>query len=106
MDPITHEHNEWRKEEQFRLALSDALVCEKFVAALRTARSRYDVAALEQKIDAWSAQISDAVSADPHRTFSVEEHQAALQLLRTAPSRRAAFVDQWLETTRCPVEWP
>lgn len=61
---------------------------------------------LQERLDAWSAQIADAVADDPHRTFTTEAHQAAVRELRDFYATRAAFVDEWLAVGgRCPVTW-
>jgi spore coat protein CotH len=105
-DPITQEHPDWGKEPQFRLVLDDPQWCSAYEDALRRARQAYDVAALEQRIDAWASQIAVAVSEDPHKEFSLAEHQASLDALRTFPRRRAAFVDAWLARGgHCPPRW-
>lgn len=106
MDPITHEHDEWKREEQFKAVLSDPKWCERFVTELRAARDAYDVADLESKIDTWSEQIEGSIQTEPHPVFTPEEHETALAQLRTFPARRAAFIDEWLESNHCPVMWP
>lgn len=106
-DPITYEHPEWRRERAYELVLSDPHHCQAFVAALERARAAYDVAALESKIDQWSAQIAAAVTADPNRQYTIADHEAALTAMRSFPRRRAEFVDAWLAAGgHCPPTWP
>lgn len=104
-DPITYEHEEWLREPQYEMVLSDSVWCGRFVEALRRARSAYDAALFQSKIDEWIAQIGDAISDDPNKTFDMAEHREALEALRQFPGRRAAFVDAWLTSDHCPPEW-
>ena len=106
-DPITYEHDEWLREVQYRVVLSDTAWCQAYEAAMAQARAAYDVNLLVSKMDAWSAQIADAVAQDPNKTFTLQEHQDALDALRTFPGRRAAVVDSWLaQSGHCPPTWP
>jgi len=106
-DPITYEHPEWLRETQYRIALSDPYWCAAFVEAVALARDAYEVGLMQGKLDAWSAQIADALAEDPHKTFSLEEHIAALAAMRDFFSAREAFVDDWLAAgDHCPPSWP
>jgi hypothetical protein len=107
-DPITYEHPGWLREPHLEIVLSDPLWCEQYVAALVEAREAYDVALLEDRLDAWAAQIAQAVADDPHKTFGQAEHDAALEALRLFFAKRAAFVDGWIDgpAASCPPTWP
>jgi hypothetical protein len=106
-DPITYQHPDWLREAQYRVALSDPTWCEQFVAAVAAARAAYDVPAMQARLDAWSAQIAEAVAADPHKTFTNAEHDAAVAAMREFFATRAAFVDGWLAAGgHCPPLWP
>jgi hypothetical protein len=106
-DPITYEHPGWLREAQYRIALSDPAWCAAFVAALEDARVAYDVPLMQARVEAWSAQIADAVADDTHRTFTLDEHDSAVVALGAFFATRAAFVDAWLaDGGHCPVVWP
>jgi hypothetical protein len=106
-DPITWAHTWWGKEPMVMTALADPATCEAFVEALRRARVAYDVPTLLHDLDRWAAQIRDAVAADPHRPWTLEQHEAAVAALREAIVARAAFVDDWLaDGGHCPAVWP
>ncbi len=105
-DPITYEHWEWLREEPYRIILEDETWCATYQNAVAAAYSFYDVQRLEERVDAWSAQIRTAVEEDPTRTFTLEEHAAALERMRSFPSRRKAFVENWLTEDHCPPRWP
>jgi hypothetical protein len=106
-DPITYQHPEWLREAQYQVALSDPSWCEAFVDGVSAARAAYDVPAMQGRLDAWSAQIADAVAEDPHKTFSTGEHDAAVAAMRAFFQARADFVDEWLAAGgHCPPAWP
>ena len=68
----------------------------RYIEALRTQLGRWDVARLHGWIDAWEVQIADAAAQDPHRMFSVEDHQAAIAATRQVVVDRPAFVAKFL----------
>jgi hypothetical protein len=106
-DPITWAHTWWGKEPMVMTALADPDTCAAFIEALRRARAAYDVPTLLHDLDRWAGQIHDALAADPHRPWTMEEHDAAVAALGEAITARAAFVDAWLaEGGRCPAAWP
>ncbi len=105
-DPITYEHNEWRKEALMQRVLADATWCQRFVDELILARAAYSPDALNAQVDAWSAQIAQALADDPNKTFTTAEHQASVASLKAFFAQRAAFVDQWLQDgADCPANW-
>jgi hypothetical protein len=59
---------------------------------------RYDVAQFQGWLDQWSAQIRDAVAADPHKPASTTTgvFDAAVALARRGAQARADFVSKWL----------
>jgi hypothetical protein len=68
----------------------------KYVAAMRDARAHYDEDALEQRITAWNDQIADAVAEDPHRPFTVPDHELAISRMAAYIPAHQAYIDQWL----------
>lgn len=104
-DPLVYEHDEWLKEDLFKLVLDDPAWCQRFVDELVLARAAYVPAALEAQVDAWSAQIAQSVADDTNKTFTTAEHQASVASLRSFFAQRAAVVDQWLLTNHCPPNW-
>jgi hypothetical protein len=76
----------------------------RYVAAVRRALAGYDVAALEARVDAWSAQIATAAAEDPTRPFTVEEHKEAVANQRAYFARRAAAVRAWLDAQPAPPQ--
>lgn len=51
-------------------------------------------------IDAWEAQIADALEADPHRSIGWEEHEDAIVRMRAWVRARHAFVASWVACQR------
>lgn len=103
-DPITYEHPGWLKEDLMKKVLSDPAWCGRFVEELTKARAAYSPAALSARADAWSAQIAAALADDPHKPFSVADHEAAVSAMKAFFTARAAFIDQWLGAgSHCPA---
>jgi hypothetical protein len=67
-----------------------------FVAAIAEMFDRYDVAALQGWIDAWSAQIAPAVSRDAHLPFTPATHDLAVAAMRAEVAQRAAYLADFL----------
>ena len=63
---------------------------------VRQQLARWDVARLQGWIDAWSAQITDAVEQDPHRRHSMEDHREAIAAMRQEVVDRAAYMAKFL----------
>jgi hypothetical protein len=102
-DPFTYQNTAWGRETLYRTALSDPATCNRFLDELRHARAAYDVRALSNEVDNWAAQIADAVARDPHKTFSNDDHLAGIATLKAEMAQRAAFIDTWLGSAKCPV---
>jgi hypothetical protein len=82
--------------QHYLIVMTDPNWRGRYIAALRTLLARWDTARLQGWIDAWSAQIADAVAQDPHRLPSVEEHNRAIQAMRQVVVDRAAYVAKFL----------
>ncbi len=105
-DPITYEHNGWRKEQLFMTVLANRAWCERYVDEVALARAAYDVDEISGQLERWSEQIAEAVADDPNKPFSTSDHEDAIADLRRFLSDRAAFVDEWLaEDGHCPARW-
>jgi hypothetical protein len=59
-----------------------------------------DPDALLPELDAWQAQIDDALLEDPHRTIGWEEHLDAVDRLRAWVTERRAYLDSWVACER------
>ena len=105
-DPITYEHSGWRKEELVEIVLADPEWCARFVEELEISRAAFVPEDLIAQVDAWDAQIIDALTADPNKTFSNDRHTAAVNHLKAFFGERADIVDAWLaDGGHCPAQW-
>jgi len=80
----------------YLLVMHDGVEIQRYVDALAVARSKFDVGALQARLDTWAAQIADAAAADPHRPFSIETHLWGLARMRNYIEERAEYIDAWL----------
>ncbi len=105
-DPITYEHPGWRKEALVQTVLADPAWCERFVEELVLARAAYVPETMAAQVDAWSAQIEDAVADDARKPFTTADHAASVAHLKDFLAERATFVDGWLARGgHCPARW-
>jgi hypothetical protein len=93
--PPRRQRNE-RYWHHYLLVMLDPTAIEGYVQALGVARSHYDATALQDRLDAWAAQIADAAAEDPHRPFTLETHARALTRMREYIAARATYLDAWL----------
>lgn len=106
-DPFTYENPDWQREPLMQTVLSDAIWCNRFVEELTHARDAYDVALMTNQIDAWAVQVAEAVSTDPNKPFTNQDHLEGIAAMKASLPQRLAYVNSWLQTVRCPVtRWP
>ncbi len=87
----------WERDwHHFLIVMADPGGLARYVAALADARGRLDVDAAQGELDAWRAQIADAVADDPHRGYGLDAHALAIDFSRAYVSERAASIDAWL----------
>ena len=82
--------------QHYLIVMGDPTWRANYLAAVRALLSRWDVARVQGWIDAWSAQIADAVAQDPHRVHSVEDHREAIAKMRQEVVDRPAYVTRFL----------
>ncbi|MDP2304941.1 MAG: CotH kinase family protein [Pseudomonadota bacterium] len=105
-DPILYEHSGWQKEALVERVLSDRAWCERFVEELVLSRAAYSPEDMQGRLDAWEAQIAEAVEDDPNKVGSMADHEAAVAELRAFFVERAAYVDDWLASgDHCPARF-
>jgi hypothetical protein len=80
----------------YLLTMNDRSGFDRFVAALADVRGRYDAGRVQADLDAWAVQIHDSVDADPHKWFTMERHQHAIDKSRAYAHDRAVAIDAWL----------
>ncbi|HVZ86263.1 MAG TPA: CotH kinase family protein [Polyangia bacterium] len=82
--------------QHYLIVMNDPTWRANYIAEIRAMLPRYDVAKIQSWIDAWSAQIADAVAADPHKAVTVTDHVTAIKDMRQEVSARGAFVQKFL----------
>ena len=82
--------------QHYLIVMADPTGRAKYVDALRKQLARWDVARLQAWIDAWDAQITDAVTQDPHRLHSMEDHREAIAAMRQEVVDRADAIARFL----------
>ncbi|MGC4067651.1 MAG: CotH kinase family protein [Polyangiaceae bacterium] len=102
-DPFTYENSAWKREPLLQTVLASERYCSQFVSELRSARQAYDPVLMTSELDAWAAQIDDALRDDPNKPYSYEDHLAAIATVKSFMSQRVAFIDGWLAKATCPV---
>lgn len=88
----------WGYPQHFAGLTADPEWRPRYIDAVATMRAGYDVAELLDRVERWSAQIAEAVEEDPNRTFTMEDHERAVQLLKDFLPQRAAWLDAWVES--------
>jgi len=87
----------WERDwHHYILAMNDPRGVAQYADALASARSRYDVAALQERVDLWSEQIAAAVAEDPRKPFGDADHLLAVSRMRDYVAGRADYMDSWL----------
>jgi len=85
------------KAPQWHVVMAQQANRDQFVASLHKAREAYDPEDMQARVDAWSAQIADAVAKDSNKPFPTEKHVERVGLLRAFIKERTDFVDQWFD---------
>ncbi|HXT96197.1 MAG TPA: CotH kinase family protein [Polyangia bacterium] len=82
--------------QHYLIVMNDPTWRANYVAEIRALLPRWNVAQIQSWVDAWSAQIADAVAADPHKAVTVAAHVHGVAGMRQEVSDRAAFVQKFL----------
>jgi hypothetical protein len=93
------------KHPAFATILADPAGRARWQGALERALAAYDPGRFEARVDAWAAQIADAVAEDPSKPFSTEWHRRKVEVLRAYLAGRADFVRAWLACARAGEAW-
>jgi hypothetical protein len=93
---IPPRHDPIGPAQHYMIVMKDPTWRGHYVDAIRTLLPRWDIAKLQGWIDAWSAQIADAVNADPHKAVTGDEHVRAIAGMRSVVADRAAYLTRFL----------
>ncbi len=85
--------------DQYRTAMNDATLRGQYMSAVATQLGNFDVSQIQTWLDQWSAQVRDAVAADPHKPSSTTtaDFDNAIAQARQGVQTRADFVRKWLD---------
>ena len=87
----------WERDwMHYLMTVNDPVWQERYVDALARALARFDVAALQERVDRWSEQIRQAADRDPHRPFAMADHDRVVGLTRQYIAERGAYLEAWL----------
>jgi hypothetical protein len=97
-DPYVYlKPNDWGRPF-YAIATADPEWFQKYIEKLAYVLEHgYKVDVLQARMDAWGAQIADAVAEDPNKPFSNTDHINGFKAQRSYIAKRAAFVKTWLE---------
>jgi hypothetical protein len=85
---------------QWVVVMGDAGWRQKYAEAIATQLGKWDVAEVQGWIDAWSAQVADAVAADPHALATPADFQAAVATARDVTAKRPAYLQTFVDCER------
>jgi hypothetical protein len=96
--PTPDGESRWERDwHHYLIALNDPAGVQRYVQAMSQQLPKLDPAEVQEWVEAWSAQIADAAVADPHRPFSLEDHEEQLARMKSYPSARRAYLQTWLD---------
>jgi hypothetical protein len=70
---------------------------DSYLQALHSARGTFDVEGMQARVQSWEAQIRHAADHDPHRPFTMADHDFSVSLMHDYMAQRADYVDKWLD---------
>ncbi len=88
------------RQPHFRALANDPVWGPKYVDAVAAMNEAMDPVTTIADIDAWEAQVADALQADPHRSIGWEEHVASTERMRAWVRARHAYLDSWVACQR------
>ena len=84
----------------YLLVMDDPTWRQRYIGALRDALDAYDADDMKSRLEEWSAQIAQAAADDPHKPFTMGDHETAIDDLRGFFPQRAGFLAEWLDCLR------
>lgn len=80
----------------YLLVINDPTWRARYVQAIATQTAKWNTTQVLGWIDAWSAQISAAVAADPHKWATADQFQAAVAAMRDMAQRRPVYLQSFV----------
>ena len=84
-------------DPHYLVVINDPTWRQHYIDAIATQLSHWDVQQFQSWIDTWSAQIADAVAADPNKAARTSDFQHAVSVARQMVSGRPAFLQTFLD---------
>lgn len=100
VDPMEGYYAGLYQQPHWRALTRDPVWGPRYVDALAEMNAAMDPAETLADLDAWSAQIAEAVAADPNRSWALEEHTVGVERMRAWVEQRHAFLDSWIACER------
>jgi hypothetical protein len=86
--------------QHYLAVINDPTWRVKYVDAIATQLDRWKPAEIQSWIDAWSAQIADAVRLDPHKAITFDDFHMAVRTARRMAEKRPAFLRTFIACER------
>jgi len=80
--------------------MGDPATQKKYVDAIASALSQWNVGQIQGWIDTWSQQISDAATSDPHAWATPAQFHDAVTTLHDIVKQRADFLQTFVDCER------
>jgi hypothetical protein len=100
VDPLEGYYSGLFQQPHFLAVTRDPEWGPRYVDAVAELNAAMDPELTIAEIDAWDAQIVDALEADPNRSIGLEEHVAATERMRAWVRARHAYLDSWVACAR------
>ncbi|HEX2659563.1 MAG TPA: CotH kinase family protein, partial [Polyangia bacterium] len=86
--------------QHYLLVMNDPTWRARYVEAIAAQLAKWDPLQMQGLIDAWSAQIAEAIALDPHKAATPEQVQTAIAAARDGVAGRATFLQSFVECER------
>ncbi len=104
-DPVSGYAAGFFNQTAFVTLLRDPTWHAAYVDEVEAMNTAFDPDVVVPELDAWNAQIEDAVTADLYHTWGLEERRQTIERLRAWIPARHAFLDDWVACERgAPVD--
>ncbi|MFN7142655.1 MAG: CotH kinase family protein [Myxococcota bacterium] len=84
------------QQPHFRALTADPVWGPRYVERVAEMNAAMEPDTVLAEMDAWQAQIADALLADPNRSIGWEEHVASTERMRAWVRARHAYLDSWV----------
>jgi hypothetical protein len=100
VDPVDGYYTGLFQQPHFRALTADPVWGPRYVDHVEAMNAAMDPDVVIADMDAWQAQIAEALESDPSRSIGWEEHLASTERMRAWVRQRHAFLDSWVACAR------